>query len=126
MKRMICLIVVLMGTVSGYSQYTVTKVYGNVTNKTSHEKLATGSKFKDTSDLKFSSKNDVVRAIATGRGLIVISATPQRLDGQNNAMEVLKYTFDIKPKEAYLSGRSATDEVVPQALSPDTIYSSQF
>ncbi len=104
-----------------YSQYTVTKVIGNV-KKISGESLKTGSTLSDNDVLLFSSQKDMVRVIVAGKGLYVInpsSNAEKKPDAATTVMEVLKYTMHVKAKEGYLSGRGESIEFVPDIFEAD-------
>jgi hypothetical protein len=67
MKRIVFILLALQIRCICYSQYTVTKVIGQVTNKTSGESLYPGSKLRDDDLLAFSSPNDMLRVIVSGK-----------------------------------------------------------
>src|SRR5579864_2072073 len=114
MRKLILIVFFLFVLMKSFSQYTVTKVIGNV-KKLSGEGLKTGSTLSDNDVLLFSTPNDLVRVIVAGKGIYVINPSPKaeaKPDLPGTVMEVLKYTMHVKPKEGYLSGRSASTEAV--------------
>jgi hypothetical protein len=120
MKRGIILMMMICVAAVGFSQYTVTKIVGEVKNKTSGERLVPGSKLKDDDLLEFSSPTDMMRVIVSGKGIYVISPTPKTDNGQNMIVEMLKSALKIKSKEGYLSGRSEETNTIPAALETET------
>ena len=118
--RFAFLIVFSFLTITGFSQYTVTKVIGNVKKKTG-EKVTVGSKLKETDVLIFSTPEDKVRVIITGKGIYVLTPSPKAAVEKNNLVEMLKSTLQMKSKEGYLSSRGQTIESVPDVF--DTIDS---
>lgn len=119
MKRCIILMMMICATAVSFSQYTVTKIVGQVKNKTSGERLVPGSKLKDDDLLEFSSPTDLLRVIVSGKGIYVISPTPKSGNGQNMIVEMLKSALKIKSKEGYLSGRSEETNIIPAALETE-------
>ena len=116
MKRIACMLVALCVGCLCFAQYTVTKVVGKVTNKTSGESLYPGSKLRDDDMLAFSSPNDMLRVIVSGKGVYVISPGPKSEKQQSVIVDMLKSALKIKSKEGYLSGRSEEDELIPGVL----------
>ena len=102
------------------AQYTVTKIVGEVTNKTTGERLKPGSKLKDDDMLQFSSTRDMVRVVVSGKGIYIISPTPRKENQQSLIVEMLKSALKIKSKEGYLSGRSEDSYLIPEALETET------
>ncbi|MFM9909151.1 MAG: hypothetical protein ACKVOW_07380 [Chitinophagaceae bacterium] len=98
------------------AQYTVTKVKGTVTNKTSGELLKTGSQLKETDILSFSLPTDLIRVIVPGKGIFVISPSGNATKQGSALVEMLKSTFHLKSKEGYLSGRAEEIESLPEAF----------
>jgi hypothetical protein len=119
MQRIVCILLTLCFGCMSYCQYTVTKVIGEVTNKTSGEFLRPGSKLRDEDMLAFSSSTDMLRVIVSGKGIYVISPGPKSEKQQNVIVEMLKSALKIKSKEGYLSGRSEEDELIPGVLKTD-------
>jgi len=111
--------VALVVTTVCFSQYTVTKVIGRVTNKTSGEVLRPGSKLRDTDLLGFSKNTDMVRVIVSGKGVYVISPGPHSETQDDLIVDMLKSALKIKSKEGYLSGRSPQDEMIPAVLKTE-------
>lgn len=101
---------------NAWAQYTVTKVKGTVTNKTSGEFLKTGSKLTETDILSFSLPTDLIRVIVPGKGIFVISPSSQATQQGSALIEMLKSTFHLKSKEGYLSGRAEGIESIPEAF----------
>ena len=98
-----------------FSQYTVTKVIGNVKKK-SGEKIGVGSKLKETDVLVFSKPDDMVRVIITGKGTYVLTPSPKAVVEKNAFVEMLKSTKFLKSKEGYLSSRGQFGEMVPDVF----------
>lgn len=119
MKRIVLILLALSIGGMCYPQYTVTKVIGHVINKTSGEALYAGSKLRDDDMLAFSSPNDMLRVIVSGKGIYVVSPGPKSEKQQNVIVEMLKSALKIKSKEGYLSGRSEEDELIPGVLQTD-------
>jgi hypothetical protein len=119
MKMPVLVLISLLLHAACNSQYTVTKVIGHVTNKTTGESLYPGSKLRDDDLLAFSSEKDMLRVIVSGKGVYVISPGPKSEKQQNLIVEILKSALKIKSKEGYLSGRSENDELIPAALHTD-------
>ncbi len=106
------------------AQYTVTKVKGTVTNKTSGELLKTGSKLKETDILSFSLPTDLIRVIVPGKGIFVISPSANATKQGSDLVEMLKSTFHLKSKEGYLSGRAEGIESIPDAFETNEAVNS--
>lgn len=119
-----CCIVALQCYAS--AQYTVTKIVGEVTNKTSGERLKPGSKLKDDDMLQFSSDKDLVRVIVSGKGIYIISPTPRKESQQSLIVEMLKSALKIKSKEGYLSGRSEESYLIPAAFETETTVNNKM
>jgi len=100
---------------SSFSQYTVTKVIGDVKKKTG-EKISVGTKLKETDVLVFSKPDDKVRVIITGKGTYVLTASPKAAVEKNSFVEMLKSTIQLKSKEGYLSSRGQFSELVPDVF----------
>jgi len=98
-----------------FSQYTVTKVIGSVKKK-SGEKIAVGSRLKETDVLVFSKPEDMVRVIITGKGTYVLTPSPKAVVEKNAFVEMLKSTKFLKSKEGYLSSRGQFSEKVPDVF----------
>jgi len=90
MKVILSILLALYIGGSCYAQYTVTKVVGHVVNKTSGESLSPGSKLRDDDMLAFSSANDMLRVIVSGKGIYVISPGPRSEKKQSVIVEMLK------------------------------------
>lgn len=109
-----------------FSQYTVTKVIGNVKKK-SGEKITVGSKLKETDVLVFSKPEDMVRVIITGKGTYVLTPSPKAVVEKNAFVEMLKSTKFLKSKEGYLSSRGQFSELVPDVFKTiDSINSKNL
>lgn len=119
MRGIVMLFFMLAAGKAGFSQYTVTKVVGRVINTTSGEILKTGSMLRDTDVLGFSTNNDMLRVIVSGKGVYVISPGPQSAKKNDLIVDVIKSALKIKSKEGYLSGRSGPEELVPAVLQTD-------
>jgi hypothetical protein len=116
MKNNLLVLLALTLGCSCFAQYTVTKVVGHVTNKTSGESLRPGSKLRDEDLLAFSSPGDLLRVIVSGKGIYIISPGPHSEQQQHVIVDMLKSALKMKSKEGYLSGRSDEDELVPGVL----------
>jgi len=124
--RFAFLIVFSFLTITGFSQYTVTKVIGNVKKKTG-EKVTVGSRLKETDVLVFSTPEDKVRVIITGKGIYVLTPSPKAAVEKSNLVEMLKSTLQMKSKEGYLSSRGQTIESVPDVFETiDSINSKNL
>lgn len=119
MKSALLILFCVSVTGACFSQYTVTKIIGQVKNRTTGEKLFPGSKLKDDDVLEFSSSRDMLRVIVSGKGIYVISPTPRKDNQQNMIVEMLKSALKIKSKEGYLSGRSEESELIPATLETE-------
>lgn len=120
MSRILLLVMMVAWSVVADGQYTVTKVIGDVTNKTSGEKILPGSKLKDDDLLSFSSDKDMLRVIVSGKGIYVISPSPSSQKQQSVLVEMLKSALKIKSREGYLSGRSDESELIPAVLETES------
>ena len=78
-----------------HGQYTVTKVVGQVKNKSTGEQLKPGSKLKDDDMLEFSAPKDMVRVIVSGKGIYVLSPTPRTDNAPSAIVEMLKTTLKV-------------------------------
>jgi len=107
------------------SQYTVTKVIGQVKNKSTGEPLKPGSRLKDDDMIEFSAAKDMVRVIVSGKGIYVISPTPRTGNSSNAIVEMLKATLKVKSREGYLSGRSEESDLVPGVWETETAVNSR-
>lgn len=107
-------------TIAVSGQYTVTKVVGQVKNKSTGEALKPGSKLKDDDMIEFSGAKDMVRVIVSGKGIYVISPTPRAGNSSSAIVEMLKATLKIKSREGYLSGRSEESDFVPGVWETET------
>ncbi len=116
MKSILVFLLTLVVANAAVAQYTVTKVNGHVINKTTGIPLAPGARLRDEDILEFSSANDMVRVIVSGKGVYVITPGPRKGDGESVIVEMLKSALKIKSKEGYLSGRSGEEEMIPQVL----------
>ena len=119
MKRILYFLLLMVISQSVFSQYTVTKIIGEVRLKSSGEALKPGSSLRDDDVLLFSTPGDMVRAIVPGKGIYLISPSPRAEKKTNAIVEMLKSTLQIKSKEGYLSGRSEENELVPEAFETE-------
>lgn len=108
-----------------FCQYTVTKVLGNVKNKSTGEQLKPGSKLKDDDMLEFSAPKDMVRVIVSGKGIYVISPTPRQSSSPSAIVEMLKATLKVKSREGNLSGRSEEGDLIPEVWETETTVSTR-
>lgn len=102
---------------AGISQYIVTKVNGTVKNKSTNEILKPGSHFNENDKLEWSSPKDLVRTIIAGKGIFIITQSPQAEREGSKMMEIVKFSLHLKSKEYNLSGRGDDDDLVPVSLS---------
>jgi hypothetical protein len=119
MKKMLLFLITVCISCVCSSQYTVTKVIGQVKNKTSGEALKPGSKLRDDDLLIFSSLNDLLRVIVSGKGIYIISPSPKSEKQDNMLVEMLKSALHIKSKEGYLSGRAQNTGLIPAAFETE-------
>lgn len=126
MIKIICFFLLLYCVENTMAQYTVTKVKGTVTNKSSGELLKTGSKLKETDLLSFSSATDLIRVIVAGKGVFVISPSPKATRQGNVVIEMLKSTFHLQSKEGYLSGRGEETELIPGSMETDNTVNTKL
>lgn len=126
MIKIICFFLLLYCVENTMAQYTVTKVKGTVTNKSSGELLKTGSKLKETDLLSFSTASDLIRVIVAGKGVFVISPSPNATRQGNIVIEMLKSTFHLQSKEGYLSGRSEEVEYIPESMETDNTVNTKL
>ena len=125
MKKIYFIVLMLCVANLSFSQYTVTKVIGQVKNKTSGEALKPGSKLNDDDILIFSSPSDMLRVIVSGKGIYIISPSPKSQKQQNMLVEMLKSALHIKSKEGYLSGRAENTELIPATLETEARVNSK-
>jgi hypothetical protein len=125
MKKMYFILALMCTVHLSFSQYTVTKVIGQVKNKTSGEILKPGSKLSDDDLLAFSSPNDLLRVIVSGKGIYIISPSPKSQKEQNMLVEILKSALHIKSKEGYLSGRAEANEFIPATFDTEAKVNSR-
>ncbi|MBL7697320.1 MAG: hypothetical protein JNK79_04150 [Chitinophagaceae bacterium] len=109
-----------------HGQYTVTKVVGQVKNKSTGEQLKPGSKLKDDDMLEFSAPKDMVRVIVSGKGIYVISPTPRTGNSPSAIVEMLKATLKVKSREGYLSGRSEESDFIPEVLETEAAVNTRI
>lgn len=119
MKKLVFILITFCLSNSCFSQYTVTKVIGQVKNKASGEVLKPGSKLRDDDMLVFSSATDMLRVIVSGKGIYIISPSPGSQKQDNFLVEMLKSALHIKSKEGYLSGRAQNTEMIPATLETE-------
>jgi hypothetical protein len=125
MKKTLLILITVCTSCMCLSQYTVTKVIGQVKNKTSGESLKPGSKLRDDDMLIFSSLNDLLRVIVSGKGIYIISPSPRSERQENMLVEMLKSALHIKSKEGYLSGRAENTELIPATLETEARINSK-
>lgn len=124
--RFVTIIIFILLAQPSFSQYTVTKVIGNVKKK-SGEKITVGSKLKETDVLVFSKPEDMVRVIITGKGTYVLTPSPRAAVEKNALVEMLRSTKFLKSKEGYLSSRGQNIEYVPNVFKTiDSINSNNL
>ena len=126
MIKIICFFLLMYCVENTMAQYTVTKVKGTVTNKSSGELLKTGSKLKETDLLSFSTASDLIRVIVAGKGVFVISPSPKATRQGNIVIEMLKSTFHLQSKEGYLSGRAEELEYLPESMETDNTVNTKL
>ncbi len=126
MIKIICFFLLMYCVENTMAQYTVTKVKGTVTNKSSGELLKTGSKLKETDLLSFSTASDLIRVIVAGKGVFVISPSPKATRQGNIVIEMLKSTFHLQSKEGYLSGRAEEVEYLPESMETDNTVNTKL
>jgi hypothetical protein len=119
MKTFLCVFSLLLFAVPGLSQYTVTKVVGNVTNKITGDKISMGHKLNDNDQLGWSSDRDMIRAIVAGKGVFIISPSPKAQQEPNAFVEMVKTSLKIKAKGGYLSGRAENGAAIPASLETE-------
>lgn len=125
MRRFILFAVIVAFGAASRAQYTVTKVIGEVTNRTSGEKIVPGSKLRDDDLLSFSSEKDMLRVIVSGKGIYVIGPSPNSQKQQSILVEMLKSALKIKSREGYLSGRSDESEMIPAVLETESAVNNK-
>ncbi len=128
MKKIFCLYFLLLFVIPGFTQYTVTKVVGNVEYGRSGIKLISGSKLTDNDQLKWNNppgENDMVRVLAAGKGVFILMPSIKAERGQNGILEFVKVSFKIKGKGGYLSGRAEGDESIPESLQTEEKVNSK-
>lgn len=124
--RIFAIIIFTLVAQACFSQYTVTKVIGNVKKK-SGERITVGSKLKETDILVFAKPEDMVRVIITGKGTYVLTPSPRAEVEKNALVEMLKSTKFLKSKEGYLSSRGQFSELVPDVFKTiDSINSKNL
>jgi len=124
LKHLNIVLVLLISGQQLWSQYTVTKIVGQVRNKSTGERLAPGSKLKDDDLLEFSTAKDLVRVIVSGKGIYIISPTPGSSQQQSFIVEMLKSALKVKSREGYLSGRSEESDMVPLVFETESQVSN--
>ncbi|MBS1736063.1 MAG: hypothetical protein JSS98_05585 [Bacteroidetes bacterium] len=125
MKRISLMLTSLLVAVSIYSQYTVTKVNGQVVNLTTNELLKPGSHLSETDKMKWSSPRDRVRTIIAGKGIYIITPSPESQKERSKLVDVVKFTLHIKSREFNLSGRSDNEEIIPWVLSTESVINNK-
>lgn len=94
----------------------------------SKEKISAGSKLNDNDRLSWKtpfSENDMIRAIAAGKGVFIITRTPGTEKDENEIVEFVKKSLKIKAKAGYLSGRAENDELIPVSLETEPKVNSR-
>ena len=125
MKKIIVIFFLSLLFKNSFSQYTVTKVNGIVTNKSTREILKPGSHFNENDKLEWSSPKDLVRTIIAGKGIFIITQSPQAEREGSKMMEIVKFSLHLKSKEYNLSGRSDDDDLVPVNLNTESRINSK-
>ncbi len=117
--------ILVLTVLSSYCQYTVTKVNGKVINLTTNEVLKPGSRLSDTDKMKWSSPHDMVRAIIAGKGIYIITPSPESQKEGSKLIDVVKFTLHIKSREFNLSGRGDNEEVIPWVFSTESVINNR-
>ena len=125
MKKTLFILFLLSFLTNGYAQYTVTKVVGTVTKKSTGELLKPGSSLNITDQLAWSSPKDQVRTIIAGKGIFTIVPSPQAQKEGSKLLEIVRFTLHIKSKEFNLSGRGENLESLPEALQTEDDVNSK-
>ena len=126
MKKIINLLTSIVICYASFSQYTVTKVAGNVKNMTSGEMLRGGSVLRDDDKIGWSSNADLVRVIVPGKGIYLITPTERAEKEQSGIfVDLVKAALHIKYKEGYLSSRSKDDETIPAVFETEAQVNSK-
>jgi hypothetical protein len=126
-KRCFFLLAILLITQAvSFGQYTVTKVVGLVKIQTTNQPLKPGSKLKDDDILVFSTALDMVRVIVPGKGIFVITPTPQQGSANSMIVEMMKSVLKVKSREGYLSGRSEESDLVPDAWQTEAAVNDRI
>lgn len=116
----------LVAQAVSFGQYTVTKVVGVVKTQASNQPLKTGAKLKDDDMLIFSTALDMVRVIVPGKGIFVITPTPQPGNSNSLIVEMMKSVLKVKSREGYLSGRSEESDLVPDAWQTEAAVNNRI
>ena len=125
MKSLLLLIILSIAVSGPYCQYTVTKVNGRVINKTTNEVLKPGSRLSENDKLQWSSKHDMVRTIIAGKGIYIITPSPEAQKEGSKLMDVVKFTLHIKSREFNLSGRGDNEEIIPWVFSTESAINTK-
>ncbi|MEO7049479.1 MAG: hypothetical protein ABI091_29520 [Ferruginibacter sp.] len=108
-----------------YGQYTVTKVNGRVINLTTKEVLKPGSHLSENDKMQWSSPHDMVRTIIAGKGIYIITPSPESQKEGSKLMDVVKFTLHIKSREFNLSGRGENEEIIPWVFSTESAINTK-
>ncbi len=125
MRKIIHIFFLAVFSIPCFAQYTVTKVNGTVKNKSTNEILKPGSHFNENDKLEWSSPNDLVRTIIAGKGIFIITQSPQAEREGSKVMEIVKFSLHLKSKEYNLSGRGDDDDLVPVNLNTETFINTK-
>ena len=125
MKKIVGIFSLVLLLAPCFAQYTVTKVIGTVRNKSTSEILKPGSRFSENDKLEWSTPKDLVRTIIAGKGIFIITQSPQAEREGSKMMEIVKFSLHLKSKEYNLSGRSDDDDLVPVNLNTESMINSK-
>ena len=125
MKRIFLFFILSVAMYSGYCQYTVTKVNGRVINLTTKEVLKPGSHLSENDKMQWSSAHDMVRTIIAGKGIYIITPSPEAQKEASKLMDVVKFTLHIKSREFNLSGRGENEEIIPWVFSTESAINTK-
>jgi C1A family cysteine protease len=110
-------LIILLAFLSGslFSQNIVTKVVGKI-KKADGTAVRIGSKLSDKEALFFSSKNDLLRMIVSGKKTFIVSPGATAVKKENGWKQLLSQTNRIPVPATSLSGRSQVFEKIPAAF----------
>ena len=125
MKKIFLFFILSVTISSSYCQYTVTKVNGRVINLTTNEVLKPGSHLSEDDKMQWSSPHDMVRTIIAGKGIYIITPSPEAQKEGSKLMDVVKFTLHIKSREFNLSGRGENEEIIPWVFSTESAINTK-